>query len=90
VIAAIANTPPMTPPAIAPTFGPELDDFEELELTVDGATEDATQIVFWHSRHVGGTSEQIWLSGHVGQDSVSLGHPVTHRRMRVFGETEIN
>jgi hypothetical protein len=49
----------MTPPAIAPTFGLELDDFEELELIVDGAADDATQIVFWHSSHVGGTSEQI-------------------------------
>ena len=36
----------MTPPAIAPTFGPELDGFDELELIVDGAAEDATQIVF--------------------------------------------
>lgn len=85
---AIATTPPITPPAIAPTLGPELDVFVELELTVDGAAEDATQIVFWHSSHVGGTSEQIWLSGHVGQDGVSLGHPVTHRRKRVFGEIE--
>lgn len=59
MIAAIASTPPITPPAIAPTFGPEPDDFEELELIVDGAAEAATQIVFWHSSHVGGTREQI-------------------------------
>ena len=48
----------MTPPAIAPTFG-ELDVLEVLELNVDGAAEDATQIVFWHSSQVGSTSEQI-------------------------------
>lgn len=78
----------MTPPAIAPTFGPELDDFEELELIVDGAADAATQIVFWQASQVGGTSEHISLSAHVGQAGVSFwGHPVTHRRKRVFGDT---
>ena len=87
VTAAIANTPPITPPAIAPTSGPELDDFEELELIVDGAAEDATQTVFWHSLHVGGTREQISSEAHDGQGGASWPHPVTHRRKRVFGET---
>ena len=46
VIAAITNTPPMTPPATAPTFGPELDDFElELELSVVVVTVEATHTV---------------------------------------------
>jgi hypothetical protein len=52
----------MTPPAIAPTFGPEPDDFVELELIVDGEVDDATQIVFWQASQVGGTREQISLS----------------------------
>ena len=80
VTTAMAKTPPMTPPAIAPTLGPELDDLKV--LIVDGAAEAATQIVFWHDSHVGGTSEQISPLGHVGHEGVSLGHPVTHRRKR--------
>jgi hypothetical protein len=71
----------MTPPAIAPTLGPELD--EATVLIVDGAAEAATQIVFWHDSHVGGTSEQISPLGHFGHEGVSLEHPVTHRRKRV-------
>ena len=38
VTAAMAKIPPMTPPAIAPTFGPEPDDLEEgLTVVVDEA-----------------------------------------------------
>lgn len=76
---AITATPPTTPPAIAPTFGPELVDVVD-ELTVEGAAVDATQTVFWHSSQVGGTSEQISLSGHVGHAGLTLEHPVTQRR----------
>ena len=79
----------MTPPATAPTFGPELDDFE-LELIVDGDAADATQIVCWQASQVGGTSEQISLLEHSGQAGVSLGHPVTHRRKRLCGTGSIS
>jgi hypothetical protein len=82
----MTNTPPITPPAIAPTFGP-LSDVFETELVVEGAMEADTQVVDWHASHVGGISEQIWSSGHAGQDGVSLGHPRTHRRKRVSSET---
>jgi len=51
-------TPPMIPPAIAPTLGPELDDFGAVEI-VEGAADDATQVVFEHSLQVCGTREQI-------------------------------
>jgi hypothetical protein len=81
----------MTPPAIAPTFGPDPDIFEELELIVDPAADEATQTVFWHASQVGGTSEQISPSGHVGQAGVvSLGHPVTQRRKREYLGTTVN
>lgn len=74
-------TPPMIPPAIAPTLGPELDDFEAVEI-VEGAADEATQAVIWHWLQVGGTSEQIWPSGHdSGQLGVSGPHS-THRRKR--------
>ncbi len=54
----MATTPPITPPAIAPTLGPEPADFVD-DLMVEGAAEAATQTVFWHSWQVGGTKAQI-------------------------------
>jgi len=45
VAAAIVNTPPMTPPAIAPTFGPEFEDFE-LKVMVAADEGAAAQTVF--------------------------------------------
>ena len=80
----------MTPPAIAPTFGPEPEDFEELELIVVVDAADTTQIVFWHASQVGGTSEQTSVLEHVGQAGVSLGHPVTHRRKRLFDTVSVS
>ncbi len=70
----------MTPPAMAPTLGPEPADFDD-ELTVEGAADEATQTVLWHALQLGGTSEQISLEAHVGHAGVSLLHS-THRRKR--------
>ena len=78
----------MTPPAIAPTFGPELDEPVETLLEV-GAAEEAKHVVCWHELHVGGMSEHIWFSGQVGQEGVSGEHPVTHRRNNVLYEARI-
>lgn len=45
VAIAIATSPPITPPAIAPTFGPEPDDLEEELSVVVAAAGESTQIV---------------------------------------------
>lgn len=86
VATAMIRTPPITPPATAPTFGPELVDFDVV-LTVEGAADEDTQTVFWHSLQVGGTSEQISLEGHVGQAGVASLHS-TQRRKRELKGTE--
>ena len=58
--------PPITPPAIAPTSGPEFVDFVD-ELIVDGTAEEGTHCIFWHSWQVTTVCEQTVPIGQVGQ-----------------------
>ena len=60
-----AMTPPITPPAIAPTFGPL-----EPELLGGDFIGAAMQTVFWQESQVGGTRLQTCPSGQLGQEGV--------------------
>lgn len=55
----------MTPPAMAPTFGPE-DSGAGLGLS--------THVMYAHVLQSSGTSEQIWLSLQLGHDGACGGH----------------
>lgn len=85
------RTPPMTPPAITPTFGPSLDDFAEGKavavVVVEEAVPAATQDVNGQELQVSTVSEHVWPSGHVGHGGVSSGH-MRHRLKSVLKETE--
>lgn len=61
----------MTPPAIAPTFGPASEFDIGVNVAVDAA--EATHSTFWHAVQVGGTnthvlpcSSQEGFTGHCG------------------------
>ena len=68
---AMKATPPTTPPAIAPTFGPF--DGGLIVLPTGGIHVECA-----HEWQVCGTREQISSFAHVGQDGESDGH-CTHR-----------
>lgn len=72
---AINATPPTTPPAIAPTFGPELDE--------DGLGF-FTQTIDAHALQSAGTREQISFFLHGGHVGLSLSGQLTQRLKTVL------
>jgi hypothetical protein len=76
----------MTPPAIAPTFRPELAG-EDDELTVVVVEPLATHSVRWQVVQDGGMSEQTSSAAHTGQEGAVLGHETQPRRKMDSYET---
>lgn len=61
----MANTPPITPPAIAPTLGPEpLETATGVAVVIP--TDEVTHIECAHCSHDLGTKEQTWPVGQLG------------------------
>jgi hypothetical protein len=73
--------PPITPPAIAPTSGPEFVAFVD-ELIVDGTAEEGTHCIFWHSWQVWTVCEQTVPVGQVGQIPTDVSGQTTQRLKR--------
>ena len=77
----MAATPPMTPPAMAPTLAPDPD--EVGTAIVEGAEDAGAHTIFWQALHVGGTKEQTSsFVQSVGQGGVSVLHLMQARRKR--------